>query len=100
MPLSNISRDEVGRRGEALYEEILRAAVETPENIGKMIVMDIETQEYAIDDLGLRAARELQLRRPDAILYGKRTGYDVAEAIGGVIQRTAKSSQAKLRLAT
>ena len=87
MATTRLSREEVGQRGEALYEQKIRANVETEENIGKMVIIDVETGEYEIDERGLAPARLLQSRRPNAALYGKRIGYDVAEALGGVRER-------------
>lgn len=80
--------DEVAARGEALYQQTIRAAVETQENIGKMIIIDVETGDYAIDDTGLSSARLLHVKRPGAELYGIRIGYNAAEALGGVLERT------------
>jgi len=87
MEITRLSREEVGRRGEALYEQKIRATVETTENIGKMVIIDVETGVYEVDEArGLVAARHIQLQRPDAILYGKRIGYDVVEALGGTVR--------------
>jgi hypothetical protein len=88
MGTTSLSRSDTAEQGEALYERKIRASVETPENIGKMVIMDVETEEYEVDDLGLDAARHLQARHPDALLYGKRIGYDVSEALGGTMERT------------
>lgn len=87
MELTRLSREEVGRRGEALYEQNIRAAVETTENIGKMVIIDVETGAYEVAERGIVAARHLQAQHADALLYGKRIGYDVAEALGGVMER-------------
>ncbi len=84
-----LSREEIGRRGEALYEERIRGQVETAENIGKIVVIDVETGDYELDDLGLESARHLQARNQNASLYGKRIGYDVSEALGSVLERVA-----------
>ena len=89
MAQTQINRAEVGQRGEALYEQNIREKVETAENIGKMIVIDVETGDYEVDERGLAPARLLQARHPDAILYGKRIGYNASEALGGVIERVA-----------
>jgi len=52
--------DELGRIGHELYEKNLRAKVETKENIGKIISIDIDTGEYEIgDDLLVTANRLL-----------------------------------------
>lgn len=53
------SLEEIGRRGQELYEQSIRPHVETEENIGKQIVIDIETGDYEIDDDGLAASRTL-----------------------------------------
>ena len=64
------------------------AHVETADNIGKMVIIDVATGDYAIDDNGLQAARHLHAKRPDAELYGVRIGYKAAEALGGILERT------------
>lgn len=90
MERSRLSSEEVGQRGEALYEPNIRTEVETEENVGKMVIIDIETGDYEIgDESGIEAARRLHAKRPDAALYGKRIGYNVAVSLGGVMERTA-----------
>lgn len=42
METKRLSRDEVGQRGEALYEQKIRGQVETAENIGKMVIIDVK----------------------------------------------------------
>jgi len=89
MANADLNREEIGVRGKQLYEQTIRSQVETPENIGKMVVVDVETGEYGVDATGLETSRRLHSKRPDAQLYGIRIGYDVADAIGGVMERTA-----------
>ena len=84
-----LNRDEIGRRGKQLYEQTIRSHVETPDNIGKMVIIDVETGDYGVDATGLETSRRLHAARPDARLYGIRIGYDVADAIGGVMERIA-----------
>lgn len=84
-----LSREEVARRAKALYAQNIRAQVETEENIGKMVVIDIDTGDFAVDDTGIASARALQNKHPTARLYGIRIGYNVAESLGGVMERTA-----------
>lgn len=81
--------NEVAQRGQALYDAGIRAEVETAENIGKMVIIDVETGDYALDALGLEASDRLHAKRPDAALYGIRIGYNVAESLGGIMERTA-----------
>ena len=73
-----LSREEVAQRAEQLYESRIRQEVEIKENIGKMVIIDIETGDYEIDKTGLQASRNLSKRHPNARLFGIRIGYNVA----------------------
>ena len=86
---SRFGADEVERRGKEWYQQYIRAQVETPENIGKIISIDIETGDYEIDADLLAVGDRLLARHPDAEVWGERIGYDVAFAIGGTRTRTA-----------
>lgn len=90
MPHARFSGDEIVQRGETLYEQNIREQVETEENIGKIISIDIETGEYAIDDDPIAAGLRVQAKHPDAAIYGKRIGYNAAFALGGTLTRTAQ----------
>lgn len=83
MPHPRFSGEEIADRGEQLYEQSIRAQVETEENIGKIISIDIETGDYEIDADPLLAGLRLQARHPDAAIYGKRIGCNAVFAIGG-----------------
>jgi len=82
-----MSRDEIGRIAEDLYETKIRFEAETPENIGRFVIIDPETGDYAVDDDGIGAAHSLQAKRPYPRLYGIRIGYKVGATIGGVMER-------------
>jgi hypothetical protein len=90
MPHPRFSGEEIARRGQELYERSLRSKVETEENIGKQIVIDVETGEYEIDEDGLAASRRLMAKRPDAALYGARIGFNAVYALGGTLTRTTE----------
>ena len=81
--------EEIGRRGQEIYETTLRATLETGDNIGKIVSIDIESGDYEIADDLLVAGRRLQARRPDAKMYGKRIGYNAVYAVGGSLVRTS-----------
>ena len=83
-----LSREEVARRAKLLYQETIREQVETEENIGKMVIIDIETGDFAFDKLGLASADALRAKNPAARLCGIRIGYDVAAVFGGIMERT------------
>lgn len=53
-----LSREEVAQRAKLLYEESIQEQVEQEENIGKMVIIDIETGEYAVDTTGERISKD------------------------------------------
>lgn len=82
-----LSREEVASRAKQLYENSIRQKVETEENIGKMVIIDIETGDYEVDKTGLQASRNLSKKHPNARLFGIRIGYNVAISFGGLVER-------------
>lgn len=90
MPHPRFSGEEIERRGESIYQDRLRASVESEENIGKIISIDIETGDYEINDDPVISGRKLFEKHPGAALYGKRIGYNAVYAIGGTLTRTTE----------
>jgi len=90
MPESEMSAERVARRADEIYERSIRHTVETDENIGKMVIVDVETGDYAVDETGIESARRLREHRSGARLFGIKIGYKVAEAFGGALERTAR----------
>jgi hypothetical protein len=85
------SSEEIVRRGEETYAQRLRDKVETEDNIGKIIVIDIETGDYEIDDDALRASHRLQAKHPGAALHAERIGYDTVYDFAGGPRRVNRS---------
>jgi hypothetical protein len=90
MPDTRLTRRQIKERGDAIYEERLRASVETEPNIGKIISIDLETSDFEIDDDLIAAVRRLQARHPAAVTWTKRIGYDAVYSVGGTLMRTAR----------
>jgi hypothetical protein len=90
MPHPRFNRDEVARRGQELYEQGLSARVETPENIGKLISIDIETGDYEIGNDLVEIGLKLQAKHPGAALWGERIGFNAVYAVGGTLVRTTQ----------
>jgi hypothetical protein len=88
MPYPRVPNEDIHRRGQALYDERIRALVETEENIGKELVIDVETGDYEIDESGLAASQRLHAKRPGAALFGLRIGYNAVYGLGGSVRRT------------
>ena len=57
METAKFSKEEIGRKGKLLYEQSVRSKVETSENIGKMVIIDVETGDYSVDETGLVSSR-------------------------------------------
>jgi hypothetical protein len=89
MPHPRYTGDEIGQIGHEVYEKRLRPKVETEENIGKIISIDIETGDYEVADDLLVAANRLLAKHPDAAIWNERIGYNAVYAVGGSLRRTA-----------
>jgi len=74
--------EEIVRRGQALYDQQIRAQVEASHQ-GKFLVLDIESGEYEIDVDELAALKRAKAKNPDAALYILRVGYSTAYRVGG-----------------
>ena len=79
--------DPISRIGHEIYETQLRPTVETDENIGKLISIDINTGDYEVADRLITAIERLQARRPDAEIWSERIGFDAVYAVGGTLRR-------------
>ena len=90
MPHTRLSNKDIARQGRELYNTRIAAQVETDDNLGKIIVIDVETGDYEIDTVGMNASERLRAKHPDAALLGLRIGYDAVEGFGGVSPRRSK----------
>lgn len=70
-----------------LYSQI-RPQIETPDNIGKLILFDLQSGDYEIDDeTDLAAFRRLQSRHPGSKLHTLRIGYEAVCSFDGGLER-------------
>ena len=83
MPHPRLSGQEIDRRGFDLYENRIRSCVEVSQNVGKIIVIDVETGDYEIDDNPMTATDRALAKRPGAALLALRIGCDAVETFGG-----------------
>lgn len=82
------SNEEIARRGEAIYERQLRDQLEQQENIGKLVVINVETGDFEMDADEVKASRRALEKSPGDALYMKRIGYDAVHGIGASPRRT------------
>ncbi|MEH2036756.1 hypothetical protein [Nostoc sp.] len=87
MPHPKLNGEEITRRGKELYEKSIRPQVETAENIGKIISINVETGEYEIGDDLVVTSRRLQAKQADAAIWAERIGFNAVYAVGGTLIR-------------
>lgn len=75
------SKEEHARRGEAIYEQQVRAVVEGG-NAGKIVAIDVDTGAYEIADTSLSASQRLLARLPDAQIWCVRVGSPAVHRFG------------------
>ena len=92
MPHARLSSAEIDRRGQDLYDNRIRPIVETEDNRGKLIVIDVETGDYEIDtdQNSLAMSKRMHLKHPGAALIQFRIGYDAVVAFGGARLQASK----------
>ena len=88
MSFSKFSDEEITQRGKELYDSQIRSQVETPENIGKIVSINIETGEYEIGDDLLITSQRLREKQADAVIWAERIGFNAVFAVGGTLVRT------------
>jgi hypothetical protein len=66
-----LSGEEITQQGKAIYDR-LRSQVETQENIGKLISIDVVTGDYAIGDDLIVLSRNLQAKQAGAPIWAGR----------------------------
>lgn len=83
------SNQEIMTRAETLYREKIRDQVEgEASNIGKIIMIDVDSGDYEIDSRSLDAGDRLRARRPNGDFYAIRIGYDTVYGLGVAPRRT------------
>lgn len=80
-----ISSHEIVQRGKKLYDDKIKSDVEQG-NVGRFLVVDVESGDYEIDDEDVKASLRLLDRHPGAPIYGLRIGFPVAYRFGGPLR--------------
>jgi len=77
MRKQRLNDDELWKRGDDWYDNHIRNLVETQDNIGKLIDIDVETGDYEIgtDHESLELSDRLIAKNPDAQIIEIRIGY-------------------------
>jgi hypothetical protein len=81
MSMTQLTSDEIVHRGEALYEQRIRARVE-PQHKGKFLVLNVLTGEYEMDVDDLVASKRAKARFKEDPLFALRVGHPTAYRLG------------------
>ena len=73
---------QVIERGQAMYEQQIRAQVE-PKYNGKILVLDVDTGDFEVDADTIAALDRAKAKRNDAALFVLRVGSPTAVKSGG-----------------
>ena len=79
-------KGQISKLGEESYERIIRTKVENEANIGRMISIEVETEESEIDDDVFTSALRVLAKNPGAALYCKRIGCNSVYSVGGTVR--------------
>jgi hypothetical protein len=75
------NKEEHARRGTAIYDERVRLQVEAG-NRGKVVAIDLDTEEFEVAEDTLAASQRLLARHPDAQIWCVRIGYAAVHRFG------------------
>lgn len=86
--LPRYSAEEFARRGVEIYSNSIKPTVETVENIGKFVLIDIESEIWEMDADEIAASQRLDARMPNAQVWMVRVGYPFVRRFGAGRVRT------------
>src|SRR5690349_14730144 len=81
-------KQDFARRGDAAYESAVRPHLK-PEDEGRFVAIDIDTNQFEIDDDELKACDRLRARLPEAQIWMVRVGSRYVHRLGGRERRAA-----------
>ena len=82
MAQPKLGPEERAAFAEMIYREQIRPTL-TEADIGKLVVIDVNSGEYEIDENDAEASHRLHERQPDAFGYCIRAGYSAVYFFGG-----------------
>ena len=78
------TKEELARRGDEIYNRDIRPQVETGQNKGKLVLIDIETGAWEMDANEMAASKRMDARLPDAQVWMVRVGYSYVYRFGTI----------------
>lgn len=78
--------EEVVERGKEIYERAIRHLVEAG-NKGRVVAVDVRSEEYELADDAITSASRLRARMPDAEIFVLRVGYPTLHRVLRVLKQ-------------
>ncbi len=79
----NEAGSDIVRIGKEIYERDLQTRLDTPENQGRLVALDITSGDYLMGRDSAEVIFGMLDRRPDAQIYLLRVGRRAAISLGG-----------------
>jgi hypothetical protein len=76
------THEQVAMVAEAIYEQGVRSTIETPENLGKFLTLEVETGNYCLASNMVDSILPLKQQYPLGRLFTLKVGYPTAASFG------------------
>lgn len=83
-PQQPLTREEIARLGDWIYDNEIRHKVE-PQEFGRFVAIDVDSHAYVVANDLLSASDSLQAQHPNAEIWLVRVGHRALHRIGGHI---------------
>ena len=80
--MATTQRSETATRAHAIYDEKIRAQVEATHH-GDFVAIDVDSGDWEVDKVLLKANKRLRERRPQTRTFFMRVGHLAAVSLGG-----------------
>ena len=81
MTRPDLTDPAIGVAARKIYQEKIRPLM-TEDDIGKFVIVDVNSGEYELDEEAWAASHRLRQRLPDSLRFGMRVGYSAAYFFG------------------
>jgi hypothetical protein len=78
------THEQVALVAEAIYEQSVRSTIETPENLGQFLTLEVETGNYCLASNMVDSILPLKQQYPLGRLFTLKVGYPTAASFGGL----------------
>ncbi len=79
-----ISKEEIARRGQILYDQQIRMTVE-PDHAGQFLIIEIGSGDFEVDSDEFAASRRAHAKHPNGLFFGMRLGRRSSGTIGAPV---------------